>query len=187
MSADEEVVNLEDMTKNELQDLAEEKDVDWSSNDSKQDLIDKIHAVDVEEDDVPDEAEVGAPQGTFPGSVASEEYPERRPVEPDMADLENPDAEYEGETLPPLNAESWVVLDGSHDQVDERWDGAVAAVVEWPTATEHDPETGITTTFLPPKASLTVKERSQGAMFYLPLDAFKEIHTNGRAEVLGFA
>jgi hypothetical protein len=32
-----------------------------------------------------------------------------------------------------------------------------------------------------------VKERSQGAMFYLPLDAFKSIHTNGRPEVLGFA
>lgn len=182
---EEEVVNLEDLTKAELQDTAEEKGIDWSDSDTKAELIEKIHDADVEEGDVPDESEVGAPQGTFPGSVPSEDYPERRAIEVDLADV--PVEEHEGEHMAPLNAESWVVLDGSHPEVDPRWDGKIAAVISWPTSTEHDTDTGETITYLPPEASLTVKESSQGAMFYLPLDAFKEIHTNGRAEVLGFA
>lgn len=185
-STDEEVVALEDQTKAELQDIAEEKGVDWSTSDTKDELIQKIHDADVEAGDVPAEAEIDDEEDgafdSFPGSVPSEQFPERRPIEVDLADIKNPDKEYEGETLPPLNAESWVVLDGSHDQVDERWDGAIAAVVEYPTAVEHDTDTGITKTFLPPEASLTVRERSQGAMFYLPLDAFKEIHTAGRPD-----
>ena len=118
-------------------------------------------------------------------SYASEAHPERIPVEVDVADVEP--ADYEGETIPPLNAESWVILDGSHPEVDDRWDGAVAGVIDWPTGVEHDPTTGDTKVFLPPDAHLTVKERSQGAMFYLPLDAFKEIHTSGRPEVVAFA
>jgi hypothetical protein len=184
VSADEEVVNLEDLTKSELQDTAEEKGVDWSADDTKAELIQKIHDADVEEGDVPDEAEVGAPTGPFE-TLPSEAYPERRPIEVDIADVDPGDGE--GETLAPLNAESWVILDGSHPEVDERWDGKIAGVISWPTSTEHDTNTGETVTYLPPEAHLTVRESSQGAMFYLPLDAFKEIHTNGRSEVLGFA
>lgn len=182
---EEEVVALEDQTKADLQDIAEEKGVDWSTSDTKDELIQKIHDADVEAGDVPAEAEIdeeGSAFDSFPGSVPSEQFPERRPIEVDLADIKNPDKEYEGEHMAPLNAESWVVLDGSHDQVDDRYDGAIAAVVEYPTAVEHDTDTGITTTFLPPEASLTVKERSQGAFMYLPLDAFKEIHTAGRPD-----
>jgi hypothetical protein len=184
-SNEEEVVNLEDLTKAEIQDVADEKGVDWSDSDTKAELIAKIHAVDVEEGDVPDESEVGAPPDSFPGSVASELYPERRPIEVDLANVDPGDGE--GEHMAPLNAESWVVLDGSHDLVDDRYDGKIAAVIDWPTSVEHDTNTGETITYLPPEAMLTVKESSQGALMHLPLDAFKEIHTNGRGAVLGFA
>jgi hypothetical protein len=174
--------NLDDLTKAELQDKADELEVEYDESDTKAELIAKIEDAESGEDEVADEEE--APTGPF-DTTPSELNPERRPVEVDIADV--PVEEYEGEHMAPLNAESWVILDGSHDLVDDRWDGAIAAVIDWPTAVEHDTNTGETITYLPPDASLTVRERSQGAMFYLPLDAFKEIHTNGRPAVLGYA
>jgi hypothetical protein len=179
-SSEEEVVNLEDLTKAELQDVADEKEVDWSESDTKAELIDKIHAADVEEGDVPDESEVGAPPSSFAGSVPSEQYPERRPVDVDVADV--PAEEHEGEIQAPLNSESWVVLDGKSDQVPDELNGKVAAIIESPTSVEHDPDTGTTKTFLSPEGYYTVKERGQGILLNVTADAFKSVHTHGRPD-----
>jgi hypothetical protein len=118
-----------------------------------------------------------------PGSIPSEQYPERRPIEPDLADIEDPDAEYEGEIQAPLNAESWVTLDGDSDEVPDELDGHVAAVITSPVSTEHDTDTGETTTFLSPEGYYTVRERSQGILLSVTADAFKEVHTHGRPDV----
>lgn len=124
----------------------------------------------------------------FPGDVKpSELFPEARATDVDVADIENPDKEYKGEHSAPLNLESWVVLDGKHKEVPKEYDGKVAAVIDYPTTTEQDPDTGETVSYLPPKARITVKERSQGVTLVLPMEAFKAVHTNGRAGVLDFA
>jgi hypothetical protein len=194
---------LEDMTKTELQEHADELGVEYNTTDSKQDLVDKIIAgadpppvADDEEqtgDEEDGDAEVvegdqsGAAISSFPGAVPSEQFPERRPMEVDLSDVEDPEAEYEGEFQPPLNAESWVVLDGSHDSVPDELDGAIAAVVSAPSITTTNPDTGETQTSQPPEGLVGVRERSQGILIYLPMEAFKKVYTNGRPEVLGFA
>lgn len=122
---------------------------------------------------------------TSVGVVASEKFPERRAADVDIADVDPGDGK--GEHTPPLNAESFVVLDGKHKDVPKELDGAVAGVVDAPSVTEVDPETGQSHTFLPPKALIAVKELSQGQVFHLPMAAFKKISTHGRAGVQGFA
>jgi len=171
--------DLSDLSKAELQQKADELGVEYDDSDTKAELIAAINSAELGDD----EEAVGEDQTVT--SSASEVNPELRPIEPDLADIEP--AEYEGEFMAPLNAESWVVLDGAHDEVDDRWDGRIAGVINWPTVTVQDPDTGEVKSYLPPDARLTVKERSQGALMDLPLDAFKEIHTNGRGAVVGFA
>jgi hypothetical protein len=175
-----------DYSKAELQAKADELGVEYDDSDTKSDLVAKINEAE-DEESTDDGDEEGADEeetteeeayDSSPGAVASEQFPERRPIEPDLADVEA--AEYDGEHLAPLNGESWVVLDGDHEEVPDELDGKIAAVVEFPTTVEQDPDTGIVSTYLPPQASLTVKERGQGTILYLPLDAFKEIHTHGR-------
>jgi hypothetical protein len=192
-STEEEVV-LEDMTKAELQDHADSLGVDYSDSDTKAELIEAIttqaeppdegeqvddegNVIDSESDDEEESA-----YDSFPGSVPSELEPARRPVDVDIANIEDPEAEYEGEVQAPLNAESWVTLDGSNDQVPDELDGHVAAVVESPVSTEHDPDTGTTKTFLSPEGLYTVKERSQGILLNVTADAFKSVHTHGRPD-----
>jgi len=177
-----------DYSKAELQAAADEQGVEYDDSDTKAELISKLEDAEAGDDESTETTEDDESAESVPPtqeSYPSEQYPERTPIEPDLADLSTDPQE--GEFLAPLNAESWVVLDGSHEGVDERWDGKIAAVLSYPTVTEQDPDTGEVKSFLPEGASLTVKEASQGALFHLPLDAFKEIHTNGRAEVLGFA
>jgi hypothetical protein len=123
---------------------------------------------------------------SFPDSVPSEQQPERRPTDVDVADIKDPDKEYKGESTPPLNAESWVVL-GKHKLVPKELEGKIFAVIDYPTTTQQDPDTGETVSYLPPKASITVKGRAQGQVLHLPMEAFAEVHTNGRASVLDFA
>jgi hypothetical protein len=193
--ATEEDVNLDDLTKSELQDKADELGVDWSDSDTKAELIDKINEADEPDDDEGDgddeEGEVieGDQSGTaitaYTGPVPSEQYPERRPSEPDMADLEVTEAD--GDFMPPLNAESWVVLDGSHIDVPDWADGRIAAVLSAPSVTVTDPDTGESHEEFPVDGHLTVQERSQGLRLYLPMEAFKEVHSNGRGAVQAFA
>lgn len=116
----------------------------------------------------------------------SELEPERRPMEIDVADIKNPDKVYEGEYSPPLNAESWVIL-GKHDLVPEWAEGRVAAVIDAPVAREVDDATGSVREYLHENAVVTVKERSQGAIFYLPLKAFSKISRAGRPPIVGYA
>lgn len=122
---------------------------------------------------------------SFPGSVPSEQNPERRATDVDVADV--PAKSHKGEHNPPLNAETFVVLDGSHKEVPKELDGKVAAVIDFPTTTEQDPDTGETVSYLPPKASITVKTLDQGQILHVPYEAFKQVSTNGRAGLLGFA
>ena len=125
---------------------------------------------------------------SFPeGAIPSESFPERRPTDVDVANIKDPDKSYKGEHTAPLNGETFVVLDGKHKEVPDRYDGHTAAVIAYPTAFEHDPDTGVTTSFFPSKGKVTVRELSQGQILELPMDAFKKVSTNGRAEVLGFA
>jgi len=123
---------------------------------------------------------------SFPGSVPSEQFPERRPADMDVADIKNPDKEYKGEHLAPITLESWVTL-GKHKLVPKELEGRLAAVISAPTITVVDEDTGEEYVTVPPKAAITVKERSQGTILYLPREAFAEIHTNGRVGALGFA
>jgi hypothetical protein len=124
---------------------------------------------------------------SFPGSVPSEQFPDRRAHTVDIADMKNPDKKYEGEHDPPINLESWVTLDGSHKLVPDGLDGRLAAVIAAPILHVVNEETGEEYDTVPPKAAITVKERSQGTVLYLPREAFKEIHPNGRVGALGFA
>lgn len=122
---------------------------------------------------------------SFPGAVPSEQFPERRASDVDVKDVDPGSGK--GEHLPPLNAETFVVLDGSHKLVPDEYDGKIAAVLSFPRGIKHDEDTGETYEYLPPKGSYEVKELSQGARFFLPLEAFKDISTNGRASLLRFA
>lgn len=123
------------------------------------------------------------PDGPYP----SEFFPERRSGDVDVADIENPDKSYKGEHAAPLNAETWVILDGSHKDVPDEYDGHLAAVTAYPTSVIHDTDTGVTHEEMPKNGLVTVKERSQGAVLTLPMEAFKSVHPNGRAGVLGYA
>jgi hypothetical protein len=185
--ATEEDVNLEDLTKSELQDKAEEVGADWSAADSKSELIDKINEAEEPSDDDDeegaDEEEVGEDQTAT--SYASEEFPERRPIEVDIKDVEV--ADYEGEITPPFNGETFVILDGASDDVPNEMDGAVAAMIDWPVSVEHDHHTGTTITYDPPEGVYIVKELSQGIRLSVTKDAFKKVSTNGRAGLVGFA
>jgi hypothetical protein len=165
--------NLDELTKAELQDKADELGIEYSESDTKADLVSKIEDAEsgVDEEDTGDETPPAA-------SYASEDFPERRPVDIDVADIEP--AEYEGETMAPLNAESWVVLDGDHDSVPDELDGEVAAVVDWPVGVEHDSDTGETKVFAAPDGYYLVVTRGQNIRLSLPYDAFKEVHTHGR-------
>lgn len=183
-STEDEAPVLEDMTKTELQEHADSLDVEYSDSDTKAELIDAIN----EAQGTTSESTNGGDAEAEPEALlayGSEQYPERRPIEVDIKDV--PVEEYEGETMPPLNAESWVILDGDHELVPDEFDGAVAAVIDSPTVTDTNPDTGESVTHFPSEGRVTVRERSQGATFNLPLDAFKEIYTNGRPSVLGFA
>lgn len=188
MSAPEDEVVLEDMTKTELQDHADELDIEYSESDTKAELIEKITAgaEPPPEGQTADEANAEeAAYDASPDAVPSEQFPERRPIEVDVADV--PVEEHEGEFQAPLNAESWVILDGEHEGVPDRFDGAVAAVLDWPTVTVTDPDTGESHEEFPVDGTLIVQERSQGLRLSLPMEAFKEVHSNGRPSVLGYA
>lgn len=121
------------------------------------------------------------------GPYPSELFPERAAGDVDVANIKDPDKEYKGEKHAPLNLETWVVLDGTHKEVPKELDGKLAAVIAYPTTTEQDPDTGETSSYLPPKASITVKVRDQGQILHLPMDAFKSVHLDGRAGALNFA
>jgi hypothetical protein len=185
--ATEEEVNLDDLTKSELQDKAEELGLDWSTADSKAELIDKINEAEEsdgdDDEEGADEEEVSEDQTAT--SYASEVYPERAPIEVDIKDIEP--ADYEGETQPPFNAETFVVLDGESEDVPDELDGAIAAMIDWPVSVEHDHHTGQTITYDPPEATYVVKELSQGIRLSVNRDAFKKVSTNGRAGLVGFA
>lgn len=141
------------------------------------------------DDETDDSDEEGADEEETAPETAlaygSEQYPERRPIDVDIADVEP--AEYEGETTPPFNAETFVKLDGASDEVPDEFDGAIAAMISWPTAVEHDSNTGVTVTSDPPEAVYTVRELSQGIVLSVTKDAFKEVSTNGRAGLVPFA
>lgn len=140
-------------------------------------------------DDGEEDAEGEVIQGDQAGqaivSWPSEAHPEKRPLEVDIKDVEP--ADYEGETAPPFNAETFVKLDGESDEVPDELDGAIAAMIEWPVAHEHDHHTGITLTYDPPDGTYIVKELSQGIRLSVTKDAFKEVSTNGRAGLVPFA
>jgi len=183
--------DLSDYSKAELQAKADELGVEYEDSDTKAELVEKINEAEEPETEEEEGADEEGDEGegdeeeapavdTTATAQASEVHPELRPIEPDIADLSKD--EEEGEHIAPLNGESWVVLDGDSDLVEDRYDGAIAGVIEWPTGVEHNPDTGETITFLPPDGTLLVKERSQGLTMSLPLDAFKEIHTSGRPD-----
>ena len=167
--------DLSDYSKAELQAKADELGVEYDESDTKAELISAIEDADSGVDEEAAEEGTGeAAAGPFP----SEQFPERVPVEVDVADV--PVEEHEGETIAPLNAESWVVLDGSNDQVPDELDGAVAAVLDWPVGVEHDSTTGETKTFTAPDGYYLVQDRAQGTRLSVTADAFKEIHSHGR-------
>ena len=199
-------VALEDLTKDELKMKLDEAGIEYDEHDKKADLIEKLEAEEPEEEGVDDdeagedeeaeETEEGeeeegeeptpehvGPQGTDAGIAVwpSEEYPEKRPIEVDIARVD-PGEPVEGEHEPPLNGESWVVLDGDHELVGEEYDGHVAGVIDYPTMVEQDPDTGAITRYMPDEGLVTVRDRGQGTTLILPLDAFKEIHRNGRPD-----
>jgi hypothetical protein len=142
---------------------------------------------DEDEEDTDEEGEViqGDQAGQAIVSWPSEVHPEKRPLEVDLKDVEP--ADYEGETMPPFNAETFVKLDGDSDEVPDELDGAIAAMIEWPVAHEHDHHTGVTLTYDPPDGTYIVKELSQGIRLSVTKDAFKEVSTNGRAGLVPFA
>lgn len=185
MSSTEEEVVLEDMTKSELQDHADSLGVEYSDSDTKSELIDAITAQAEPPADGEQVDEAGNVIPDDQASYPSEQFPERTPIEPDLANLSTDPQE--GEFQAPLNAESWVILDGSHEDVPERFDGSIAAVIDWPTVTVTDQATGESHEEFPAEGKLIVQERSQGLRLSLPMDAFKEVHSNGRPAVLGYA
>lgn len=173
--------DLSDYSKAELQAHADELGVEYSPDDTKAELISAIEEADSGADETAtDGADEAAPPESAAGPFPSEEFPQLRPIEPDVADL--PTDEHEGEFQAPLNAESWVTLDGASDQVPDELDGAVAAVVEWPVSVEHDTDTGETKTYTSPDGYYLVQERGQGVRLSVTADAFKSVHTHGRPD-----
>src|SRR5215472_14021853 len=177
-----------DYSKSELQAAADEQGVEYDDSDTKAELVQKLEdaaagdgeAAPADGSDEADAEAAAYDQG--PGTLPSELYPERRPTDVDVASIENPDAQYDGEFQAPLNAESWVVLDGSADGVPDQLDGATAAVLSYPVTTEQDPNTGTTKTYASPDGLYTVQSRGQGIVLSVGADAFKEIHTHGRPD-----
>lgn len=179
-----------DYSKAELQARADELEVAYDDSDTKAELIASIEDAEAGADETAtaDDAAAGdappAPDDAASGPFPSEQFPQLAPIEPDLANV--PTDEHEGEHQAPLNAESWVILDGASDQVPDRFDGHLAAVLSWPTSVEHDTDTGETITYTSPDGWYTVQERSQGAILSVQADAFKSVHT-GRPEAVGFA
>jgi hypothetical protein len=123
-------------------------------------------------------------QKTTPGKKLSKPHKLRIVVggNPGTVPAEDQTA-YEGEDMPALTGETWVVL-GEHESVPERYQGSIAAVIDpIPIARKEDPVTGAVKEYTHPDAELHVRERSQGAELWIPLDAVKQISLNGRPGV----
>jgi hypothetical protein len=186
-------VSEQELTKDEIKAKLDELGVEYDESAKKaelQELLAEVEEPEEEGDDAGDDEEEAAEEehqaGASDQNVSvwpSEVFPEKRPIDVDIAalkdkPLDEPDAEY----LAPLNGESWVVLDGEHELVDDRYDGAVAMVLAAPTNHFEDEFTGAEHDYLPEGAQVTVKERGQGVTMVLPLEAFKEIHNHGRPD-----
>jgi hypothetical protein len=133
----------------------------------------------------------GEPEVELPEGQTAEPAAEQAPLALSLVPGGNPGAEpspadavsYEGEHLPPLTGETWVKL-GESEDVPERYWGSIAAVVDpIPVATGTDEETGATYQYTPEDAILTVRERSQGGLFTIPLSAVAYASLQGRAGV----
>lgn len=99
-------------------------------------------------------------------------------AEVDVADIGTD--KLEGENDPVIQAgETWVTL-AEHEGVPDWAVGNIAQVISAPTVTTVDEDTGASTTVNPPNGVYEVRERSQGPTFFLPRDAFEEVHSHGR-------
>lgn len=104
--------------------------------------------------------------GGAPGAVAAEDQ-----------------TRFEGEHLPPITGETWVVL-AQDDSVPERYWGSIAAVIDpIPVGRETDPVSGQVVEFLHPDSQLHVRERSQGAELWIPLSGVQRMSLTGRVGV----
>jgi hypothetical protein len=86
----------------------------------------------------------------------------------------------EGERDPVIYpGESWVKL-GDSEAIPEWAHGALAQVVQAPVMVVTDEETGTIHDENPAKAAYEVRERNQGATFFLAKEDFAEIYPHGR-------
>lgn len=118
--------------------------------------------------DVGADAQVDAVKSSDAGAEA---YPFPPQGDVDVATVDPGSGE--GESMPALTAEDWVILDGSNDAVPDRLDGRPAVVISAPaepmTAENKD------------DYEITVRTRDDvNATLTIPLDAVKSIDRGGR-------
>jgi hypothetical protein len=172
-------------SREELDEIAGVLGLDPASYGSKKDEVAAILAAQSEVDAAL-EAQNGEPQqsGLVPAADASTQGEPTSFAGVDIADVpeaERPEAEH---VL--LTAEAWVTL-GETEGLPEWAVGNPASVVSAPVSKEVDNDGNVLYEYTAPDAIITVRERSQGATFQVPLDScIKVSPVGGRGQVVNF-
>jgi hypothetical protein len=176
---------LQAMNRSELDTVAEARGLDPADYSNKTDEITAIEEAQADQttsdDDEITSTEVAT---TDSGEVEPADYAtggETREV--DIADIpeeDNPDEHVL------LSAESWVIL-GEYESVPDWAVGKPAAVMSAPISKKVDDNGTELYDYTAPDAVITVRERSQGATFSVPLDTVQEVYpVGGRSTVVNF-
>jgi len=131
--------------------------------------------------------EAGVLQGDVPpdlneGAKPSDAGPEAYPFPPggDVEIATIPEGDSQGEFMAPLEAEDWVILDGSHEMVPDRLDGHYAVVIDAPRIMCNCDWAPRTHEHMHPTAAILVRTRDEAnATFAVPFEAFKQVLRGG--------
>ena len=166
--------DLSAMSRADLDQVAEELSLDPTDYNTKGDEVEAILA---------------AQGGDTSTSTAVEPADESTQGEPasfaglDVSTIpegDNPDEHFQ------LTDESWVVL-GQAEGVPDWAVGNAASVLAAPVSHKLDDEGQWLYDYTAPDAKITVRERSQGAMFEVPLDTVEKVSVHGgRSAVVNF-
>jgi hypothetical protein len=117
-------------------------------------------------------------EGTKPSDAGPEAYPFPPGGDVEVATIDS--ADQQGEFRAPLEAEDWVILDGTSDLVPDRLDGHYAVIVEAPRIMCNCEWAPRTHEHMHPTAGIRVRTRDEAnATLVLPFEAFKQVLRGG--------
>jgi len=172
--------DLQGLSRADLDEVAESAGLDPNDYANKQEEIDAILAA----------SGASAEASTEIETVTEEEVAEEAAGPDyihtvDVADIGT--EQLADEHIPLLTGESWVIL-GAADNLPDEYIGNPAAVLSSTVAVVRDDNGDEVYRYTPDDATLTVRERSQGGYFEVPLSSVQKLSiAGGRSNVVNFA